>query len=178
MSGNSPAGTDNLVLMGRIGAAHGIKGEVRIQSFCADPLDIAAYGPLSTNRADLTIEISKARLSKNMVIATLKGVSDRNAAEKLNGTELFVARDKLPAENDEDDFYYTDLIGLTVRLADGREVGKVKTIEDHGAGDVIEIAFNNGTTGIFAFTRANFPEIKVASAYLTFDPPHETEVRG
>src|SRR4051812_30996914 len=115
------------LLMGRIGAAHGIKGEVRIQSFTEEPLALASYGPLSTNRPGLTIEIEQARATTNMLVARLKGVPDRTAAEKLNGVELYVDRDKLPPPTD-DDFYHADLIGLEARLADGTVLGAVMAI--------------------------------------------------
>src|SRR5690606_14988548 len=105
--------------MGRIGAAHGIKGEVRIQSFTEDPLAIMDYGPLATNRPGLTIEILDARTTTNVLVARIKGVADRNAAEKLNGVELYIDRNLLPEIEDEDDFYHADLIGLDARLADG-----------------------------------------------------------
>ncbi len=175
-SDNKPADS-GLVLLGRIGAAHGIKGEVRIQSFCAAPLDIASYGPLATGRGDTTIEIVKARMARDMVIARLAGVSDRSAAEALNGTELFVAREKLPPEDDEDDFYYADLIGLAVRTPEGRTIGTVSTVEDHGAGDVVEIALSSGASALYAFTKANFPEIAVPQGYIVLDPPAEIEAR-
>ena len=166
------------VLLGRIGAAHGIKGELRIQSFCADPLDIAGYGPLATGREGLTLEIESARLQKGMVVARIKGVVDRNSAEALNGVELFVLRDKLPPEDDPEDFYYADLIGLSVRDPDGREIGTVKALDDYGAGDVVEIALNHGASALYAFSRDNFPTIAVSDGYLVLDPPAETEVRG
>ena len=165
------------VLIGRIGSAHGIKGEVRIQSFCADPLAVATYGPLATDRAGLTIEIVASRLSKTMVIARLKGVSDRNAAEALNGVALYVDRDKLPAEDDADDFYYADLIGLEVRTLEGRAIGTIKAVDDFGAGDVVEIALLTGASALYAFTKANFPEIAVAAGYVVLDPPNEIEVK-
>src|SRR5688500_4453383 len=108
--------------MGRIGAAHGIKGEVRIQSFTENPLAIMDYGPLATNKPGLVIEILEARTTTNVLVARLKGVPDRNAAEKLNGTELYVDRDLLPQIEDEDDFYHADLVGLDARLADGQSL--------------------------------------------------------
>jgi len=166
------------VLLGRIGAAHGIRGEVRIQSFCADPLDIAGYGPLATDRDGLTLEIAKARMAGDMVVASFQGVSDRNAAEALTGVSLFIARERLPPADDEDDFYYADLIGLAVRDPDGREIGRVRSIEDFGAGDIVEIALSTGASALYAFTRANFPKIAVADGYLVLSPPEETEMRG
>ena len=166
-----------LVLLGRIGAAHGIKGEVRIQSFCATPLDIASYGPLRTGRGDETMTIAKARMAGDLVVARLEGVSDRTAAEALNGTELFVAREKLPPEDDEDDFYYADLIGLAVRTPEGRIIGTLKSVQDFGAGDVVEIALSSGASALYAFTKANFPEIALPQGYVVLDPPVETEAR-
>src|SRR5688500_6123917 len=116
--------------MGRIGAAHGIKGEVRIQSFTEDPLALVSYGPLSTDKPGLTIKL---------LVARLEGVNDRNAAEKLNGVELYVDRALLPETDDEDDFYHADLIGLKARLADGSEIGEVMAVPNFGAGDLLEI---------------------------------------
>ena len=91
--------------MGRIGAAHGIKGEVRIQSFTEEPLALTGYGQLSTNRPGLAVDIESARATTNVLVARLKGITDRTAAEKLNGVELYVERDKLPPIEDDDDFY-------------------------------------------------------------------------
>ena len=148
------------------------------RAFAPTPLDIAGYGPLATDRDDLVIEVVSARIAKDMVIAGLEGVSDRNAAEALNGVGLYVARESLPPQDDPDDFYYADLIGLSVRDPDGRTIGTVKTIEDYGAGDIVEIALSTGASALYAFTRVNFPEIVLADGYLVLDPPDETEVRG
>lgn len=178
MSGKPDAGTPSLVLMGRIGAAHGIRGEVRIQSFCANPLDIAAYGPLQTGRSGEDIRIGRARLQKTMVIASLAGVTTREAAERLNGTELYVPRAKLPAETNEDEIYYADLIGLEARLSDGTPFGTVKAVENFGAGDMLEIAFGASKTDYFAFTKAIFPEIHIAENYIIIAPPDEISVEG
>ncbi len=165
------------VLVGRIGAAHGIRGEVRIQSFCADPLAIASYGVLATNKPGVMVEIISARPGKDIIIARLKGISDRNAAEALNGVELFIDRERLPPEDDPDDFYYADLIGLTVRLPDGREVGTIRALDDYGAGDVVEIALATGASALYTFTRANFPQIAIDEGYVVLDPPDEVEAR-
>ena len=170
-------GDDKHVLVGRIGAAHGIKGELRIQSFCADPLDIASYGVLASSRPGLGVEIVSARLQKDMVVARIKGVSDRNGAEALTGVELFVSRDLLPAHEDEDDFYYADLIGLTVRTPEGRDIGSIKALDDYGAGDVVEVALSSGASALYAFTKANFPTIDIADGFVVLDPPAETEAR-
>src|SRR5690606_11251357 len=99
-------------------AAHGIRGEVRITSFTGDPLAIARYGPLETDRAGVTVTIADARMGRNVVIARLAGVADRNGAEALNGISLYIRRDKLEAP-DEDEFYHADLIGLEARTEEG-----------------------------------------------------------
>ena len=113
-----PDGKPRRLLMGRIGAAHGVRGEVRIQSFTEEPLALKDYGELSTDRPGLSVTIESARATTNVLVAKLKGVSDRTAAEKLNGVELYLDREKLPPIKDEDDFYLADLIGLEARAVD------------------------------------------------------------
>ncbi len=167
---------DNKLLMGRIGAAHGIKGEVRIQSFTEDPLALASYGPLSTNKAGLTIKILAARTTTNVLVARLEGINDRNAAEKLNGVELYVDRALLPDPDDDDDFYHADLIGLKARLADGSEIGEVMAVPNFGAGDLLEIRDpRSGDTYLYPFSKAVVPEVRIAEGYLMIDPPIEAE---
>ena len=167
---------DNKLLMGRIGAAHGIKGEVRIQSFTEDPLALASYGPLSTNKPGLTIKILAARTTTNVLVARLEGINDRNAAEKLNGVELYVDRALLPDPDDDDDFYHADLIGLKARLADGSEIGEVMAVPNFGAGDLLEIRDpRSGDTYLYPFSKAVVPEVRVAEGYLLIDPPIEAE---
>jgi len=164
------------LLMGRIGAAHGISGEVRIQSFTEEPLALKDYGPLSTDRPGLVIEIESARATTNVLVARLKGVRDRTAAEKLNGVELYVDREKLPPPDAEDDFYHADLIGLTVRLTDGNVLGKVTAIPNFGAGDLLEVRDErSGDTFLYPFTRAVVPEVHIAEGYLVVEVPTEAD---
>ncbi|HEY0854515.1 MAG TPA: ribosome maturation factor RimM [Devosia sp.] len=162
--------------MGRIGAAHGIKGEVRIQSFTEDPLAIMDYGPLATNKPGLVIEITDARTTTNVLVARIKGFSDRNAVEKLNGVELFIDRDLLPEIEDEDDYYHADLIGLDARLEDGSSIGEVITVPNFGAGDMLEIRDKaSGDTRFIPFTKAAVPEVHIAAGYVVVVPPIEIE---
>jgi 16S rRNA processing protein RimM len=119
----------DMVLVGAITGAHGIRGEVKLRSFTADPADIAGYSPLETAKG-AKIEIAKIRPQK--------GVTDRNAAEALRGTELFVPRARLP-EPEEDEVYVHDLVGLPVHLADGTRLGDVVDVADYGAGDLIDV---------------------------------------
>lgn len=162
----------NRILMGQIGAAHGIKGEVRIAAHTQDPEAIASYGPLETDRPGLTVTITKARLQKNVVIAHIKGVSDRTAAEKLNGVNLYVDRAKLPAPDDEDDFYHADLLDLDARLESGVVIGQVSALPNFGAGDLIEVRDpRTGDTFLYPFTKAVVPTINIAEGYLTIIVP-------
>ena len=163
------------LLMGRIGAAHGIKGEVRITSFTEEPLALKDYGPLETSKPGLVIEIEQARATTNVLVARLKGVTDRNAAETLNGVELYVDRDKLPPPAD-DDFYHADLIGLEARLMDGSVLGTVTAIPNYGASDLIEVRDSRtGDTFLYPFTKAVVPEVKLADGYIVIDVPADAD---
>jgi len=164
------------LLMGRIGAAHGIKGEVRILSFTDEPLDLKDYGPFTTNKPGLSIEIETARATTNVLVARLKGVTDRTAAEKLNGIELYVDRDRLPPPDDEDDFYHSALIGLEARLTDGSVLGKVTAIPNYGASDLLEVRDDRtGDTYLYPFTKAVVPHVHVADGYLVIEVPVEAD---
>lgn len=169
MSG--PKQPDTRILMGRIGAAHGIRGEVRITAFTQDPLAIADYDPLETDRKGLSVSIAKARLAKNVVIATLKGISDRNEVEKLNGVSLYVSRDRLD-EPEDDEFYHADLIGLDVRLPGGDVLGTILAVENFGSDDLLDIRLAGGRKSVYLpFTRAVVPELHIAKGYVTAIPP-------
>ena len=161
------------VLIARIGAAHGIKGEVRVKAYTADPGGIAAYGPLETpdGRA---FEVASLRPAagpaSDMLVVKFKGVSDRNAAETLNGLELSVPRDRLPPA-EEDEYYHADLIGLEAVTRDGAPLGTVIAVHNYGAGDLLEIAPRRGETLLVPFTRAVVPEVDLAAGRVFVDPP-------
>lgn len=170
------AAPDKKILMGQIGAAHGIKGEVRITTYTGDPEAIASYGPLETDRPGLTITIETARLNKTVLVARIKGVRDRNAAELLNGVSLYVDRDRLPDPDDEDDFYHADLIGLDARLDTGVTIGEVSALLNYGAGDLIEVRDpRSGDTFLYPFTKAVVPTIRVAEGFLVIAPPLDAD---
>lgn len=169
--------TSNRILMGKIGAAHGIKGEVRITPFTEFAEDIAAYGALATDRSGLTVTITDLRVQKNVVIARIEGVGDRNAAEKLNGVSLYVDRDVLPETEDEDEFYHTDLIGLEARREDGTVIGTVSALPNFGAGDLIEVRDpRSGDTFLYPFTKAVVPDINLDDGYVTIVVPLDAEM--
>ncbi len=161
----------DLVLIGRITGAHGIKGEVKLQSFAAEPEAIASYGPLRTGR-DETIKIDRLRPQKQGFIATLKGVGDRNRAEALSGAELYIDRASLPAPG-EDESYIHDLVGLSVVSRDGSAFGKVADVVNYGAGDLLDIARAGAANLLVPFSDAFVPDVDVAKGRLTIDLPED-----
>jgi 16S rRNA processing protein RimM len=163
------------VLLGEIGAAQGLKGEVRLRSYTQAPADIAAYGPLQDETGAHLIEIEHVRVTPKAVIARIKGVTTREAAERLNGTKLYLPRGVLP-ERDEDEWYVADLIGLEAVSADGTPLGTVAAVHNFGASDVVEIAPSGGGENfLVAFTEAAVPEVDMEKGRLVLVPPEELE---
>src|SRR3954462_9602374 len=140
----------------RIGTPHGLRGAVKLWTFTEDPFAVKRYGPLATKDGARRFEVTHVRAAKDHLVATLKGIATREEAERLNGLELYVAREKLPA-TDADEYYHADLIGLAAVSAAGEPVGRVIAIHNFGAGDIIEIAPLNGTTMLLPFTNAVVP---------------------
>ncbi len=167
---------DSLLCLGVITGAHGIKGEVKIKTFTESPGAIAIYGALHTRSGGASYRIDRYRVAKDLVIASLEGVTDRNAAEALKGTELCVRRKSLPELEDSNEFYHADLIGLRVELGDGSVFGSVVALLNFGAGDIIEIApEGNKETVLFPFTRKTVPEVDIAKGRIIVALPDETE---
>ena len=162
------------IVVGRIGAAHGIKGEVRVKSFTAAPMDLAAYSPLeAADGRRFTVTAARpVGASPDMLVVRFQGVGDRSAAEALNGLDLSVPRDRLP-EPEADEFYHADLIGLAAVTPGGAPLGTIVAVPNYGAGDLLEIAPPKGPTLLVPFTRAVVPEINLTSRRVTVDPPAE-----
>ena len=161
------------VVVAEIGAAHGIKGEVRLKSFTQAPLDIAAYGPL-TAADGRTFEIASARpaagTSPGMLVVRLDGVADRNAAEALTGTLLSVPFDRLPQPG-ADEFYHADLIGLSAVTPEGQALGTIVAVPNYGAGDLLEIAPPRGATILVPFNRTHVPDVDIWGGRVVVVPP-------
>jgi 16S rRNA processing protein RimM len=161
---------DERVLLGEIGAAQGLKGEVRIRSFTEDEAAIADYRPLE-DETGRVIEIEALRVSPKALIARVKGVTTREGAEALTGTKLYVPRSRLP-EREDGEWYHTELIGLAALGRDGGTIGRVIAIQNFGAGDLLELKpANGGATVLVPFTRETVPEIDVEGGRLTLVPP-------
>jgi len=165
------------ICVAQIGGAHGIRGEVKLKSFTADPMAVKDYGPLMSEDGSASFEIEALRPAKGHLVARLRGVEDRDAAERLAHLRLFVPRERLPPAG-ADEFYYVDLIGLVAVTADGTEVGTVIAVHDFGAGDILELRPRaGGTTIMLPFTDAFVPAVDVAAGRITVAPPEETSAK-
>jgi 16S rRNA processing protein RimM len=167
---SKPGAKENLVRVGLIGAAKGLRGEVRIKSFTADPADIGAYGSLFDATGERSFDLRVTGMAKGQVVARIEGVGDRDAAEALKGVHLHVPRSALPATGDEE-YYHADLIGLRADLSDGGQLGTIRAIYDFSAGDMLEIAQEDGGVVMVPFTRAAVPEIDFDGGRVVIDPP-------
>jgi len=171
------------ICVARLGAAHGVRGEVKLWSFTADPAAVAGYGPFETADGRV-VEIEALRPAKEFFVARLKGVADRAAAEQLRNAELFVPRDRLPAPEGSDEFYHADLIGLAVVDASGAALGSVVALHNFGAGDIIEVRrAESRDTVMLPFTQAAVPEIDVAGGRVVvaaeaFEAAADSEARS
>ena len=165
------AAVAGLVCVGAIAGAFGVRGEVRLKSFCAEPAAIAGYAPLSTEDGARLFDVSHLQAVKGGFAARLSGVATREAAEALRGTRLYAPRDRLP-EPGEEEYYHADLIGLTVLDTGGAVLGRVTAVQDHGAGALLEIARpERAGTVLLPFTRAAVPTVDLARGRLVADPP-------
>src|SRR6202142_1540031 len=141
------------ICIARIGAAHGVRGAVKLWTFTEDPLAVLRYGALATKDGARQFEVTHAREAKGHLVATLNGIATREDAERLNGVELYIAREKLPAAA-EDEYYHADLIGLSAVTTANELLGRVIAIHNFGAGDILEIAPPQGATMLLPFTNA------------------------
>jgi 16S rRNA processing protein RimM len=151
-----------------------VRGAVKLWTFTEDPLAVKHYGPLMTKDGARQFEVAHVREAKDHLVATFKGVATRDEAERLNGLELYVPRERLP-ETDDDEYYHTDLIGLAAVTTADQPLGKVVAIHNFGAGDIIEIAPPQGTTMMLPFTNAVVPTVDLAGGRVIIELPEEIE---
>lgn len=153
-----------LVCVGQIINVHGIKGAVKIKPYLMNPMDIASFGELTDKDGKRVFHIKAQSQKQGIVLATIKGITDRTSAELLKGINLYVERVKLPKE-EQNEFYCIDLVGLTV-LKDGEEFGTVESVDNFGAGDIINVKLKNSKVFPFDFSEATFPVVDVEKGYM------------
>ena len=160
-----------LICVGAIGGSYGVRGEVRLKSFCAIPSDIADYSPLSSEDGSQTFTLTLTRPIKNGFAGRLSGISTKEQADAIKGLQLYARRDQLPSLPD-DEYYHADLIGLEVVDTGGALLGHVKSVQNHGAGDLLELHGPNlSATVLLPFTLAIVPTVDLEAGRIVADPP-------
>ena len=158
------------VCVGRIAGAHGVQGLIRINSYTEDPMDVAAYGPVTDENGERMFELEVKRMTKTQVVARIKGVMDRNAAEALQGLRIYILREVMPPTED-DEFYCEDLVGLSAETVDGKSLGNVLSLQEFGAGEMLEIGRRRGGTMLVPFTKDIVPRVDLEARRVVIDPP-------
>ena len=162
--------TEN-ICVGAFAGSYGVNGEVRLKSFCAEPESIVDYSPLTDETGKRSFAITLTRSIKNALVAKVEGIANKEQADALRGLRLFARRDQLPALPD-DEFYHTDLIGLTVLDTGGNVLGRVHAVQNHGASDLLEImAEGSSATILLPFTNEVVPTVDLAAGRIITDPP-------
>jgi 16S rRNA processing protein RimM len=170
MAGRDARQDPPLAEVGVIAGPRGLKGEVWVRSFTADPADIAAYGPLVDEERRRTFILQVLEAAKDRVLARIDGVADRTAAEALTGTRLFAPRAAF-GEPAEEEYFQADLVGLAAETVKGERLGRVVAVQNFGAGDLLEVEVEAGSTVLVPFTRAVVPEVDVSGGRVVVDPP-------
>ncbi len=164
------------IRVARIGAAHGVRGEVKLWPFTQDAMAVADYGPLETEDGARRFEIETLRAAKDHLVVRLKGIGDRDAASSLRNIDLFISRDKLPTIDEEDTYYHADLVGMAAVTPEGVPLGNVTAIHNFGAGDLIEIATTaGGEPLLLPFSETVVPNIDMALRQVTIVLPSVIE---
>jgi len=163
--------SDDVICVGAISGSYGVAGEARVKSFCADPYDIENYNPLTTEDGSRSFTLALIRPMKNGFVARIAEVGTKEQVDALKGTQLFARRDQLPTLPD-DEYYYSDLAGLSVVDTGGTLLGQVKSVHNHGAGDLLEVQLaDSSATVLVPFTRKVVPTVDLASGRIVTDPP-------
>lgn len=162
-----------LILVGQVGGAFGVRGELRVQAYTADPLSLIGYSPLRDENDRIALTLTAGRVVKGGLVASAREVETREQAQALRGLRLYIEREKLPPAED-DEYYLADLTGLTARSPGGETLGLVKSVADFGAGDLLEIApAHGGPSWWTPFSREAVPEVRIADGWLTVIRPEE-----
>ncbi len=167
--------SETLIQVGRVAGAFGVKGEVRITSFTAGPLALVDYKTLLGEDGAPALTVLSGRVAKGGVVVRTAEITDRNQAEAARGLKLYITRATLPEPDDEDEYYVTDLIGLDVVSLEGDLIGKVRSVRDFGAGDLLEVAPVAGESWWLPFTRDAVPEVQMDAGRIVAVRPDEVE---
>jgi 16S rRNA processing protein RimM len=170
------------VLIGAIASAHGVRGEVKIKTFTGKPADVASYGPVEDESGTRRFEIRKTGVARGLVIARLAGIEDRNAAEALRGMRLYVGREALGTKpkgsgKAKELWFHADLIGLKAVDTEGKALGTVKSVLNHGAGDILEVTDGAGATQLYPFAKRVVTKVDIAGGRIEIDPPEWIEAK-
>lgn len=165
---------DSLICVAAIAGAFGVKGEVKLKSFTQNPEDCLIYGPLLGEGGQVALTVTASRLHKDFVIVRAEEVVTREQAQDLKSTKLYVPREALP-EPDEDEFYYSDLVGLEVKSTDGKRIGKVSAVHEFGAGDMLEIKPEDAPSFFHPFTKDAVPKVDITAGRVIIIPQPEAE---
>jgi 16S rRNA processing protein RimM len=164
----------DLILVGRVAGAFGVRGEVRLTSYAAEPAALLTYRDLKRQDGSPGLTLVSGRPAKGGLVVRAKEVATREEAEALRGLQLYVPRDVLP-EPEEDEFYVADLIGLSAVTPEGEVLGTIKSAQDFGAGDLLEIQPPSGASWYLPFTKEAVPEVHLAERKIVAVRPEETE---
>ncbi|MEW9918374.1 ribosome maturation factor RimM [Marimonas sp. MJW-29] len=161
----------DLIPVGAIAGAYGVRGELRIKSYCAVPEDIERYSPLWSEDRSRKFVVAILRPIKNGFAARIPEVATKEEADALRGTTLYAERSQLPSLPD-DEFYHADLIGLEVYDTGGAHLGRVKSVQNHGADDLLEVQLAGSSVTVFLpFTKAAVPTVDLSAGRIVADPP-------
>jgi 16S rRNA processing protein RimM len=162
------------VLLAAVIGASGLKGAVKVKIFTASPEALTRYGALRDKHGK-EFSVTDLRPGKTgEAVISFSGITTRQAAEALKGTELFIARAALPKAGDEE-FYHADLIGLEAQDGEGRILGKIAALHNYGAGDIVEITRPDGDSVLLAFTRETVPTIDIPGGRIIVAVPEDDE---
>lgn len=169
---------NTLILVAQVAGGFGVKGEVRVTAWTADPMSLLVYGPLLKADGSVGLTLTNARPDKSGVVGRAREIATKEQADALRGLKLYIPRDRLPVPEDEDEVYLTDLIGVEARDVSGQTVGRVKSVQNFGASDMLEIApAAGGPTWYLPFSKAAVPELHLSEGWLKIDPPSEVSER-
>jgi len=160
---------DERLLVGVITGPHGVRGDVRVKSFTAEPDGIADYGRLTDKTGTTAFDLRVKGMTKGLVVASIDGIKDRNMSETLKGIELYVERAALPEIDEADEYYFADLVGLRAVSGTGDDCGTVQAVHDFGAGSVLEVKLKDGDTVYLPFTDAAVPDVDLPQGRITVD---------